>query len=1297
MQTKRFQIILTLVLIFAMVVGIFGFAAPNEDTARLVFSGMTMTRAKDGSIQAFLDVDLRKIETNGVGFTLRYNTDYVEASDFEDNSVLTSDNEGRFLKINDRNFPAGFMQEPLFINEAPYFKMVTPASVRTSEDDNFGEMEVYLSANPNASYNGEYVYDKTIVDSGKEVQTKIINANKVERLNIASLSFRVKNAAEFAKLDSSEVSRIFTIAKDEIGENAVQIHYIDMSQYPPHVFYDKNEHLMYEFEVKNTVDGVDLVNKDVTVYAAEIFEIGEYNDLIYYLNTYMKDVVVRYTDDTTIADKLIWGGDSFSYENEDGDELWNPQGGKYTVSQKYNDEMTVTTTVTVLPVSLVGYKTVNDYIVYPDASTAPTDIAELQLPTEAQPIFDRVVAGKTNITVSLEDAEWTDEDGFTTASDMSARDGEYTFSTEVDDELLPIWATVTAEAVSVKRCIGRQFPENADDFVITAATDDNGEMTVTVKLKDDEPIPSDTEISIRMPSGELLDKTLVEAGGGKYEVEISDGVATIKIKGNAAADSGEMAQRLQEFINMGDRTDPFELAIKAPNKLQSPWAEFSAESRNNYYTEGDYTYDYTGGKSAIFPIYNDATATTMPLTISIPDGNAVGTTYNGTTGAEPGSLRTVTVESWTVTGDLTAVGTEVTLTGKLADTEYVNYGMVQNDDDIKITIKAVVQDAIPPEKISPIDDFTYEIRTIGFGDDLVEDRLFLIKNIGIPDIMGLTVTMKGDTGAFVVGSKLPYLLESGNETMLMISTKTGTPVGVYTAEVTIGSNRTAELAKFTITFEVTDKQLYNVVVFVNDDDFGTATLVKGSMYREGDKVEIKIKLDEGCSVDSDDPAKVVQGSITNPITPDATDPLLYTFTMSEQEEDTVLRIQMNLTGPLESHLKLEWLESLNPDGSMNDLLDGTENRNKVEFSQYVRDYTVIVPSSVSQNKARLILKHLMIDDEEITVSATLNGTEVNVNKLELFGENETELFDIDALPKENELKITLACGEHERTYTLTINRRAAPSNCVEFDYGNSPYGLIMADDSITDKDEYKQKFADNQNTFTEGYTPKNGYTGVRYREDAWGLEIALSSDDSTFKNYDKDAEAYFAYNGREFTDPGVIKLTDSLLNPISEEALKKVKRSLKVNVMTAENPSTMTEDFNMVSSVKLMLPDGVDTPTVVDALKSLRIRPDVYYIEYTYSDYDDSRITVSRPLIILPSNGDVNVSGAVDDDDSVKIKGRYTDRLPYESLPGYIMGGFLYRYRVCDANNDGNANDADANLIHADKTPIKYYTGGETK
>lgn len=1281
---KRFLKLAALFLAVTLLVGLTCFAVVDNDTAKLVFRGMTMQGATDGTIQAFLDIDIRKIETNGVGFTLRYNREWLEISDAADNSVLENDDKGRFLITNTADFPAGFLMQPGYTVSAHAI------------DDKSGEVKVWLSANP-APFGGTagiYVEEK-IVDG---YPTQIIKANTSEGLHLARLSFRVKDPAEFAKLTRDEVSKIFSIATNEVGENVFQISYIDRSVYPAVVFYDKNEHLTYEFEVENTVFSIEAMHDNQTVTAAEIYQTGSEEDLIAYLNAHMQDIVIRYTDGTQITDTITWG----DMEKEFAiDSSWNPKGGTYHISQRYNEDAVIEIILNVLPVTVLGYCTDNDYIVYPVGSSPQSiDDPEMNFPLLAKPIYDQTIPNAADFTVDLETAEWSEEIAGTSFFDGA--EGEFQFKTSVDENWLPLWATTSenSNVVTVSRCIG-EATLSPDESEITAVTDRDGLMTVTVSTSVG--FDENTEFFVRLPSGEMLQMQEF-ISPAVYTVEFADGNAIIKIKGDIT--SAGSLQRTQRYINMGERFGAFQLAVKAPDKFMSSWTAFTSNPRLNIYSDsdaeiysnGNYLFDYTDGKSALFPVYAGSTLDTFPLRIVIPGNETVATTYDGTNGLEPGGLHIIQVTDWRLEeGNLTDIGNTAVLKGVLAKADYVNYGEVDNPDGITVTLRVTVLEPVPEELITEIDDFVFNTQTVGFGSDKVQTKEFTARNIGAGDIRGLNVTIVGDESlatdasqAFVLSTQPLYLSRKGEEVSFAISTKVGAPLGDYSATVTVGSNRTRELATFKITFRVIAEEVYEVEVVSNDPMLGTAYVVGSSTYPAGATVHLVAKPKEDCELKD----WFVTMGIADLKTAPPDDYLHPSFEMQEQSDRLV--ITANFSGGTVTKLKLSGLWIKEPDDTVNQLLDSQYM--PANFDPVVRAYHVIVPNGTEQNKAEFRLWNSDVDGVPIAVTASVNGEFVSLS--ENGGDKgrfTSELFDLsNVMPESNVLTITLTCGEVSKDYTVYICRKLSSSDFAEFAYGNSPYGLIMRDSAKFDTPEKQQAakdaFSANKNQFTDDtLTPADGIKNVRYRADAWGIFDETNAEG--FVNYDKDETALFVYTGQEFYDPGIRSLKNSLGETVEIDT---VRRKLKVNVLSANNAVNLLQDFNSIDSKTFNLPDGADISStdIITVLNDLRVRPDIYQIEYIFRDYDGTELTVRRPVIVLTTNGDVNIDGTANSADAVKIKARYRERLPYESLPTYISGGFLYKYRVCDANNDGDINAVDANLLQAGASPVKYYSEG---
>lgn len=125
------------------------------------------------------------------------------------------------------------------------------------------------------------------------------------------------------------------------------------------------------------------------------------------------------------------------------------------------------------------------------------------------------------------------------------------------------------------------------------------------------------------------------------------------------------------------------------------------------------------------------------------------------------------------------------------------------------------------------------------------------------------------------------------------------------------------------------------------------------------------------------------------------------------------------------------------------------------------------------------------------------------------------------------------------------------------------------------------------------------------------------------------------------------------------------------------------------------------------------IRPGRYAIVYSFTDFDGATtLQVDRPFVILRGVGDVNADGVRDnvqtggsDSDEYHIEDRVgLDPLGYEA--GEAVGASdphgavypfanIFKFRVCDVNNDRNINHIDANQLdknaRADTGWLRFY------
>ena len=94
------------------------------------------------------------------------------------------------------------------------------------------------------------------------------------------------------------------------------------------------------------------------------------------------------------------------------------------------------------------------------------------------------------------------------------------------------------------------------------------------------------------------------------------------------------------------------------------------------------------------------------------------------------------------------------------------------------------------------------------------------------------------------------------------------------------------------------------------------------------------------------------------------------------------------------------------------------------------------------------------------------------------------------------------------------------------------------------------------------------------------------------------------------------------------------------------------------------------------------IRPGVYTLCYTFKDYDGTTdVVLKRPMIVLARVGDVDANRQAEHVDGELIQNRVADPLG-DTAAASFPDWRLYRYRVCDVNNDRNINNIDANKLY---------------
>lgn len=237
---------------------------------------------------------------------------------------------------------------------------------------------------------------------------------------------------------------------------------------------------------------------------------------------------------------------------------------------------------------------------------------------------------------------------------------------------------------------------------------------------------------------------------------------------------------------------------------------------------------------------------------------------------------------------------------------------------------------------------------------------------------------------------------------------------------------------------------------------------------------------------------------------------------------------------------------------------------------------------------------------------------------------------------------------------------------------------------------------------------------------------------SNARNLDLNDDAFFAVLGQNLREPGVVSAKDSSGRevPLYKISARMVGEKAGEGITLLDTTQTKQVDrFSGTDTVFIDLgiagrtltyktttaaldaPDAqlgvknwpvetTETTTAGTTTKTYEavtdLRPGQYFIEYSFIDFDgDSTLSVTRPLVILREVGDVNVDGGRDSGshtpgtDEYAIEDRVTnDPLGYEAGQWSAANGEtvyphanIFKFRVCDVNNDRNINNIDANQV----------------
>lgn len=255
--------------------------------------------------------------------------------------------------------------------------------------------------------------------------------------------------------------------------------------------------------------------------------------------------------------------------------------------------------------------------------------------------------------------------------------------------------------------------------------------------------------------------------------------------------------------------------------------------------------------------------------------------------------------------------------------------------------------------------------------------------------------------------------------------------------------------------------------------------------------------------------------------------------------------------------------------------------------------------------------------------------------------------------------ITISGGGTD--YVIHVRRLKKPQ--IILNPGNSPYGEIMKDTTITDKGVAKAAF-DTSLTYAKAPTSKLYYT------EAW--KSYLTFDNGKAYNGDKDDSAIFIYQRKAFKDPG-FELYDATGTLITDEnVINNVNLSLTMKSF-AGGVLTYTDDDKPVSNSVTATGNNY----VFTEFSKLNIIPNVYTLNYSFKDpVSGETVTCKRQVIAISRPGDVKIdaNNIVNNLDASEVK---------KNATAILKANSLYAFRLADAKSDGNKiiNNLDASEI----------------
>lgn len=784
---------------------------------------------------------------------------------------------------------------------------------------------------------------------------------------------------------------------------------------------------------------------------------------------------------------------------------------------------------------------------------------------------------------------------------------------------------------------------------------------------------------------------------------------------------------------------------------------YLAPRDNRYLSDG--VFDFTGLHAGLFP-YRRAAG--LGSAVALPAGYYVGTTYDGATGAPGGTLSTVkaTWSATDPVADPTNPQIDTYGPKEYDRARFDGYGLVGNPDLKTVTLRVedggktlgsaadLALTCAPGTLGAALDGggqvtgIVYDVRQVGYRAR--QAFTLILTNRGTADIHGLRLDLPENSEYEIIKAPAAYLAP-GMSTTFVITYVYGLQLGDHVATIPITTAQSGADKTFTARFRVVPGAIRSVQVKTNSPIMGAAGIITG--LPEGTPGTVTAPKTTGT---------VLPGTAAGPVGYEAEYKYVWmrseTFDLYEVGEvyyydgagDKVSLTEYAYTGAGGEGAQVRYWFFQMPDDDVTVHVDFAEpDRSKLRLSAILpearKDADSMGPRTLRRwdapaqpvggdplSLAESGLDHflVMLDDDDVQAQLT-----VKLRKVAAFIPGYNEDIPVNVLiqnRKTGEMLLNKSGNTDEPTaYTglaftapdpgesvdLVVTVSYQPGGAAEevvwsvtvtfakepktlgytLGYGNSPYGMIMNSDlSDTDKVAAKAEFV-KEYAFTNSLLTPDKAAGLKniYYAEAWGGGDNLDLDDT----------ALFIHPGEKFLDPGVTGVKDFSNRPV---AASDIRRSVKVTLLDG-GAATQAGRFSGGDTATLDL-GTADTLTVADWWKNpvggtdYLIRPGVYTLVYTFTDYDGVALQeIGRPLVILPRNGDVNADLAVGEQDARTIEHRVSDPLGYTAAPAVYPDRQLFRYRVCDVNNDKNFNNIDANLARRSGDIVPFYAPEDYK